>query len=115
MVLPYRGLGTGVRRALQVWPQIQFIDDMNSCLFTSRLARVKTKVAPINAPINVPLSDLQMEILELIKENPAISYEALNLKLAKDRTTIMRNIQKMKDAGVLRRVGPNKTGHWEIL
>ncbi|MBA3603367.1 MAG: hypothetical protein H0W50_06950 [Parachlamydiaceae bacterium] len=30
--IPYRGLGTGVRRALQDWPQIQFIDHRNGCL-----------------------------------------------------------------------------------
>ncbi len=32
-LLPYRGLGTGVRRALQDWPQIDFLDDRENCLF----------------------------------------------------------------------------------
>ncbi len=40
-LLPYRGLGTGVRRALQDWPQIQFIDDRDGCLFTSCVERSK--------------------------------------------------------------------------
>jgi len=38
-LLPYRGLGTGVRRALQDWPQTQFIDDRDACLFTSLVER----------------------------------------------------------------------------
>ena len=38
-LLPYRGLGTGVRRALQDWPRIQFIDDRDNYLFTSLIER----------------------------------------------------------------------------
>lgn len=33
-LLPYRGLGTGVRRAVQDWPKIKFIDDRSGCTFT---------------------------------------------------------------------------------
>jgi ATP-dependent DNA helicase RecG len=38
-LLPYRGLGTGVRRALQDWPQTQFIDDRDGALFISIVSR----------------------------------------------------------------------------
>jgi ATP-dependent DNA helicase RecG len=34
-LLPYRGLGTGVRRALQYWSKIEFIDNRDDCTFTS--------------------------------------------------------------------------------
>ena len=125
-LLPYRGLGTGVRRALQDWPQIQFIDDRDGCLFTSCVERikmqkstekkrVKVQNASINASINASLSSLQQLILGVLKEDPKASYESLGIKLGKDRTTVMRNIQKMKDMGVLRRSGSKKIGHWEIL
>ena len=125
-LLPYRGLGTGVRRALQDWPQIQFIDDRHGCLFTSCVERIKMQKltekkkvkmqdAPINAPINASLSSLQQLILKVLNEDPKASYESLGTKLGKDRTTIMRNIQKMKDMGILRRSGSKKIGHWEIL
>lgn len=40
-LLPYRGLGTGIRRALQDWPQIQFIDDRTACTFTSIVTKDK--------------------------------------------------------------------------
>ncbi|MCX6990906.1 MAG: putative DNA binding domain-containing protein [Chlamydiae bacterium] len=134
-LLPYRGLGTGIRRALQDWPQIKFINDQDGCLFTSRVERVKIQNAPItpsspknapinapitpsspkNAPINAPITSLQQQILEILKDDPKVSYELLESKLGKERTTIMRNIQKMKDMGILRRSGSNKTGYWEIL
>lgn len=38
-LLPYRGLGTGVRRAIHDWPQIEFIDDREGCTFTSIVRR----------------------------------------------------------------------------
>lgn len=125
-LLPYRGLGTGVRRALQDWPQIQFIDDRDGCLFTSCVERIKMQKlmekkkvkmqdVSINAPINASLSLLQQLILGVLNEDPKASYESLGTKLGKDRTTIMRNIQKMKDMGILRRSGSKKIGHWEIL
>lgn len=125
-MLPYRGLGTGVRRALQDWPQIQFIDDQDGCLFTSVVTRIKVQdlknkgalkvqIEPENAPINAPLSDLQEQLLEIIRQDSKVSYELLIMKLGKDRTTIMRNIQKLKEMGIVRRSGSKKTGFWEIL
>ncbi len=68
-----------------------------------------------NAPINASLSPLQQQILEILREDSNASYELLVTKLGKDRTTIMRNIQKMKEMGILHRSGSKKTGHWEVL
>jgi ATP-dependent DNA helicase RecG len=121
-LLPYRGLGTGIRRALQDWPKIQFIDDHQGYLFVSCVERIKMQTR-LNkdalkvqiAPINAPLPELQKKILKTLQEDPSVSYEIISTKLGKDRTTIMRNIQKMKEAGFLRRVGSKKTGYWEIL
>ncbi len=39
-LLPYRGLGTGIRRALKAWPHIQFIDDKEGCTFTAIITRL---------------------------------------------------------------------------
>ena len=120
-LLPYRGLGTGVRRALQDWPLIEFIDDRNNCLFVSLIPRIKVlkvtnkgALKVQNAPINAPLSNLQKEILEIIQKDSNASYDALMIKLGKNRTTIMRNIKKMKEMGIIRRSGSKKTGYWEI-
>lgn len=125
-LLPYRGLGTGVRRALHDWPQTQFIDDRDGCLFTSMVIRIKmqdlknkgalkVQIESENASINAPLSDLQKQILEVIREDSKVSYQLLMMKLDKDRTTIMRNIQTLKEMGIVRRSGSKKTGSWEIL
>ncbi|MGH9847876.1 MAG: ATP-binding protein, partial [Blastocatellia bacterium] len=38
-LLPYRGLGSGILRALEAWPRIDFKDDREACLFTATVWR----------------------------------------------------------------------------
>lgn len=123
-LLPYHGLGSGIKRTLEQWPQIEFVDDHDGCLFTVTVTRrpveelnlldagaLKNRDAPENAPINA----LQRQITEFIRSNPTTSYDDLARLTEKDRTTIMRNIAKMKALGLLKRIGPKKGGYWEII
>ncbi|MBQ7457115.1 MAG: hypothetical protein IJS54_05895 [Desulfovibrio sp.] len=32
-LLPYHGLGTGIARVMQIWPDVDFVDDRDACLF----------------------------------------------------------------------------------
>ena len=38
-LLPYRGMGSGIPRALEEWPQIELIDDLRGNQFTARVQR----------------------------------------------------------------------------
>jgi len=38
-LLPYHGLGSGIKRALSAWPDIEFQDDHEGCLFTATVYR----------------------------------------------------------------------------
>ncbi|NLV26618.1 MAG: ATP-dependent DNA helicase RecG [Methanomicrobiales archaeon] len=38
-LLPYRGLGSGIKRALEIWSDIELIDDREGCLFTAIIHR----------------------------------------------------------------------------
>jgi hypothetical protein len=38
-LLPYHGLGSGIKRALAAWPQIDFADERDGCLFTATVHR----------------------------------------------------------------------------
>jgi len=127
-LLPYHGLGSGIKRALEKWPTIDFADDHDGCLFTATVHRkpveelelvdkdaIKVQIKGQPAPIEASLSVLQVQLLDFIRSNPTVSYDELAEMTQKDRTTVMRNIGKLKDAGVLRRVGSKKTGHWEAI
>ena len=71
--------------------------------------------APVNAPAKLSLTDLQLVLLKEIVRDQAVSYDELAAITKRNRTTVMRNIKKMKDAGILKRVGSDKTGRWVIV
>lgn len=127
-LLPYHGLGSGIKRALEKWSAIDLTDDHDGCLFTATVHRktveeldladkdaLKVHKRKKAAPIKAPLSGIQRQLLEFIQSNTAVSYDELAEITHKDRTTIMRNIRKLKEAGFLRRIGSRKTGHWEVV
>jgi predicted HTH transcriptional regulator len=107
-------------------PPIEFAVDQNwvKCIFhihprmrsRKKSSKKKEIVTPEqgNAPVNAPVTKMQSAILDLIREDKRISYDAMAGKLQKNRTTIMRNIKVMKDRGLLKRIGTDKMGRWEI-
>lgn len=54
-------------------------------------------------------------IIDLIKEDPYITTTKMAEIIGVDRRNITRNIKKLYDQGVIRRVGPDKGGFWEII
>ena len=57
----------------------------------------------------------QKKILALIDDNPRISKKAMSGSLGISTTTIDKNLKTLKQMGVLRRVGPDKGGYWEVI
>jgi ATP-dependent DNA helicase RecG len=55
------------------------------------------------------------KILGLIRVNPDISMETMASSLGLTRKGVEWQVRKLKQSGILRRVGPDKGGHWEIL
>ena len=52
--------------------------------------------------------------MEEIKEDPYLTYKEIASNLRKSRITVMRNIGVLKNKKFIKRIGPNKGGHWEI-
>jgi ATP-dependent DNA helicase RecG len=61
------------------------------------------------------LSSNQELILECIKKNPFISAQRLSGEIGISHRKIQENIQKLKEMHKLKRVGPDKGGHWEFF
>ncbi len=116
-MLPYRGLGTGVMRALESWSQIDLINDKDAILFTSLVHREIAQVTQTQIDIQsrASLSDLQNEILKLIAANAKLSYEDLAAKTQKSRATTARVIVQLRSLGIIQRIGSKKDGFWKIV
>ena len=71
----------------------------------------------VNATENVTDASQKtsQKIIDLIKEDSYISTTKMAEIIGIDRRNIARNIKKLQEQGVVRRVGPDKGGFWEVI
>ncbi len=142
-LLPYHGLGSGIKRALMEWRDIDFIDDRDGCLFTAIVHR-KPQKDSASSPVsekgslksppkrqyvhrNGPESSVPLQIsevsarktgdriIELIRADPSITTASLGEQLGITRQAVLKQISKLKTRGRLRRIGPARGGRWEVI
>jgi Fic family protein len=82
------------------------------------ILKTLNKNAPLNASQNAPVKLKGLKtpeaIMLLIQSNSSITRKELASTIQKDIRTIARAIKKLQQQGHLKRVGSDKTGHWEI-
>lgn len=69
-----------------------------------------------NGTVNgtVAFTEKERQILELLSEDPAYTYQELANRLNIGRKAVFGRIKKLKDKGTLQRVGSDKSGYWKI-
>lgn len=77
---------------------------------------VENANATANATVNatVRLNTTQKKILSILHEDRYATYEEISRRIGVERTTVWRNIDSMKKKKVIKRVGGDKNGHWEV-
>jgi ATP-dependent DNA helicase RecG len=121
-LLPYGGIGSGIRRALDDWSNIDFVDDREGCLFTVKIHRTfekgsgKTEIIPDTHIVQQEGSEKSSgKILELLAENPEMTIPQLANELGISTRAIEKHIANLQKNKVLRRIGPAKGGHWQVV
>ena len=72
--------------------------------------------APENVPENVPKNLLdKFPEIRIICANPEITTTQLAQMLHRDRKTATRHIKKLKELGIIERVGSDRKGYWRML
>ncbi len=61
------------------------------------------------------LVENQKKMLELMTKNPNISKKELSENIGISTTAIDKNIMHLKKKSLLRRIGPDKGGHWLVI
>ncbi|MBP5395413.1 MAG: Fic family protein [Bacteroidales bacterium] len=61
------------------------------------------------------LSMTEQKVLSAISSFPSYSYEKLAACCSLSRPTVARIIKSLRNQGFIRRVGSDKTGHWEVI
>ncbi len=125
-LLPYKGIGSGIRRALDDWPDIDFLDDRGGCIFTVTVYR-KTKkgsgkmvVFPKEQVLSQEGSEKGSEkssekILKLLSATPQMTILQLANQLGISTRAVEKQIAKLRERDFLKRIGPAKGGYWKVL
>jgi hypothetical protein len=100
-VLPYRGLGSGIQRALEEWPEIGFVDDRDGCLFTAtvrRTAEQETAAGRVTGEVTKLLQALENGQMPRVEAQRALglksqaNFRDSYLKPALDAGLIVRGV-----------------------
>ena len=89
-------------------------------LYNERLNAPKENLAQkssekVGEKVGEKLTNNQMAILSQIEINPKISARGLSEFVKISSRKIEDNLRKLKDQGIIERVGPDKGGHWKII
>ncbi|MDR0751062.1 MAG: putative DNA binding domain-containing protein [Christensenellaceae bacterium] len=89
--------------------------------FCDKYIQLLSQGEPINATVNttvnttVKLTKTQKQILNSISQNNAITTAELSSQLSLHIVSIKTAIKKLQELGQVKRIGSDKTGHWEIV
>lgn len=68
----------------------------------------------VTQKVTVKVTTNQQKIIDTIKKNPYVTQEELADIVGIARKNIITNMKKLQDSGIIKRIGANKNGHWQI-
>jgi len=140
-LLPYRGLGSGIKRAIDAWPDIDFIDDRDGCLFTAIVHR-KTIESSVESSVESSTKgsveclvegsiedsveksidgsvessvEIDNPVLEQFRLNPELTLHALAKTLDISLRATEKKVANLQEKNKLKHIGPKKGGYWQVL
>lgn len=98
-------------------PAPEYSDNVFMLNVTIRNGAINEKSGVINGAINgaINLSSTERAVLEAIIDTPNITKEKLQIVTSLGKGTIDRAIKTLKEKEIIKRVGSNKNGYWEML
>ena len=113
-MLPYHGLGSGIKRALEAWSRIDFTDDDKGCLFTATVHRTPVDELKLAPGLPKTSGKTSGKILAALKQDRYLTIPDLASMIGVTERSIERNIRKLQEQNQVRRIGPAKGGYWEV-
>ena len=78
-----------------------------------RLSIRYEKNEPVNEPVK--LTKATQRVFKCLKRRPDITIEEMASETGVARETVKRALKTLREKGIIRRVGSDKTGYYEIL
>ncbi|MDR2712521.1 MAG: winged helix-turn-helix transcriptional regulator [Clostridiales bacterium] len=104
----------------QGWQEPTLIEQFNpdrtilSLALTAQKSQNITSNITKNITKNITVNKTQKKILELMLENPSITTEMMSSQIGIADRNIKTNIKKLRDSGLIDRVGARKNGDWIV-
>ena len=107
-------LGSGVPRILESYGKecFRFMDNFIRMTFPA-----SEEVVPQSGLVDGLVDGLvesQRKIVELVNANPKISKKEMSKSIGISTTAIDKHIHRLRDKNILKRVGSNRSGYWEL-
>lgn len=106
--------GRGIKLILSKEPGTIFKEIGNHFIAVFR-RKEETREKKVTEKVTERVTENQKRILSEITRNVFVSAVKLSAVVGISERKIKENIKKLKRKGALRRVGPDKGGHWEVL
>jgi len=106
--------GRGISLILTKEPTAEFEEIGESFYVTFKRKNYESRM-PHKVKLPENLSELQRVIITNMLQKPKITYAQLVNITGKSREAIRKNIKSLKKAGIVKRFGPDKGGHWQII
>ena len=69
----------------------------------------------VNDSVNESVNKNELKVYELLKKNPSYTREDIKSIIGVSVSTVDRALRGLNNKGKIKRVGSDKTGHWEII
>jgi len=111
--------GTGIKRLIDACKANgnNYIFDFSDSFWVtigSNMNEIVPENVPEIVPENVPEKRLEL-IIEMINHNNQITIRKFAENLNVDPKTIKRDLDKLKKDARIKRIGPDRGGHWKVL
>ncbi len=77
--------------------------------------KITEKSHKSHSKVTVNLTEVQQNIVNAIKQNQFVSQTEIAKELSLARETVNRNMKKLQEKGIIKRIGADKNGHWEVI
>jgi ATP-dependent DNA helicase RecG len=84
--------------------------------YLRQIGKVAEKVAEkVTEKVTGKVTGKRAVVIDQIKNNPQITIPDLMIVLSMSDAGVRKMMKQMKDANLIRRIGPKKGGHWEVI
>ncbi len=114
-ILPYQGMGSGMLRAIEAWPHIEFLDERDANQFRVILKRPDVQQPEPGGAKEVVTDKTSVKILTVLRNDSKTTIPELAIKVGLTTRSVERALKKLQQETCLVRVGHDKGGHWKVL